>query len=136
MGGRPNKQITTPDSRDRRVDFRADIDGAVRVAITSVITGDTVHGWARNLSRGGMLVECKEQLPQESRITLQALARAGDTVCRLRLKGWIARSSDTEMGIQFADPEPAMAEQIKRLLDWLTIHYNHPPPEPRERVDR
>lgn len=73
----------------------------------------------RNISVGGMRVDSDRVLPGETEIHLEALARIEDTLYRLKISGWIARSDDAGMGIQFGDVNPTTSAQIKALIDAL-----------------
>ena len=109
---RPRKKQSTPGNRDRRADVRVPLRAAVYLS-----GGDElVRGWVRNLSQGGVFVECKARFPEETEVCLEFMVWEGETPMGVTIAGWVARTDDEGMGIQFAPATPEMVAQIGRLL--------------------
>jgi len=117
MGNRPRKPVTTPDTRERRVDVRASVDTYIRAAVTHEDSARKVHGWVRNLSPGGMFVETPDPLPEDARVTVDALARTDGEVVHLKIAGWVAYAGPRGLGLQFDALDDEMARRLAVLLE-------------------
>ncbi|MFQ5508200.1 MAG: PilZ domain-containing protein [Leptospirillia bacterium] len=124
MGQRPRKPKTTPETREKRYDIRVGVPVAIRASASCVISGRTVYGWVRNLSRGGLFMTTNETFAMETELDIDALTRDGDKVSRLRLRAWVAfegegvgdAEGERGMGLQFGEMAPEMAAHINELL--------------------
>jgi hypothetical protein len=113
MSSRPKKRPTTPDTRDWRVPPPV----AIRAAVTNTRTGETVHGWVRNVSVGGMyVVEPRSCFPPETPVMVLAVIRRGQSIHRLRTQAWVAHTSDGGMGIQFDALDPETTWLLQNLV--------------------
>lgn len=122
MRKRPHVPVATPDSRLPRAEVPLN---GIRVSIAPVPAGARVHGWARALGMGGLFVECKLPLPDDTEVRIEMLTRVGQTPHRLKLLGWVVYWDGHGMGIQFDD---ASLEQYPQFGD-IVSHYLtlHPP---------
>ncbi len=123
MKQRPKKPPTHPLKREIRADLRVGINVAIRATMIDAISGEKLHGWVRNLSRGGLYVDCKDGFPQNTNITVDALVREGDRAYHLKLPGWVAHAGAYGMGIQFDDLDEetnsVVVSLIKQALNGL-----------------
>lgn len=123
MKQRPKKPETHPLKREIRADLRVGINVAIRATLVDAISGNKLHGWVRNLSRGGLYVDCKDGFPQNTNITVDALVREGDRAYHLKLPGWVAHAGAYGMGIQFdeleAETNSVVVSLIKQALNGL-----------------
>jgi hypothetical protein len=126
MGKRPRKPITTPDTRERRVDVRASVDTYIRAAVTHEDSARKVHGWVRNLGPGGMFVETPDSLPEDARVTLDALARTDGDVVHLKIAGWVAYAGPKGLGLQFNTLDDEMARRLAALIERFAARETDP----------
>jgi hypothetical protein len=126
MGNRPRKPITTPDTRERRVDVRASVDTYIRAAVTHEDSARKVHGWVRNLGPGGMFVETPDSLPEDARVTLDALARTDGDVVHLKIAGWVAYAGPKGLGLQFNTLDDEMARRLAALIERFAARETDP----------
>lgn len=117
MGARPRRPVSTPATRERRVDIRVTVDTYIRAAVVHGVSGKKLHGWVRNLSVGGLFVETPDRFGKEEPVHVDAMARNGETVVHLKFDGWVAYEGESGMGIQFGEVSAEMAERVSELLD-------------------
>lgn len=114
---RPAKPMTTPATRERRASLRV----RVRAAVFLADGAEKVCGWVRNLSTGGMYVETKARFPDETPVVLETLVWEDETPHCLRLAGWVARTDDEGMGIQFDPPDDRTGKLLTHLVQRFLI---------------
>jgi len=117
MATRPRKPVTTPATRERRVAVRVTVDTYIRAAVAHEASARKVHGWVRNLSRGGMFVETPDRLPADAPVRVDALARCDGDLIHFKADGWVAYTGPDGLGIQFENLEEAMAARLAALLE-------------------
>lgn len=117
MATRPRKPVTTSANRERRVAVRVSVDTYIRAAVAHEASGRRVHGWVRNLSAGGMLVDTPDALPPDAPVSVDALARCGDELIHFKAGGWVAYAGAEGLGIQFDVLEEGMATRLATLLE-------------------
>lgn len=113
---RPQKPVTTPESRDPRVAVHA---GAVRyfhVVVMRRDTGERLEGIPVNLNAGGMFLHTETPFPSETPLELEGCAHDSRTEYRFRLRGWVVYRTDDGMGIQFDDPTPEAVYLIHHVV--------------------
>ncbi|MFQ5508996.1 MAG: hypothetical protein ACE5FN_06635 [Leptospirillia bacterium] len=91
MRKRPQKPPTPPEERPPR----AEVPAGVRVFLDKVGDGEKAVGWAKNLSKGGMYIECKDGMTLDAEVSIQALARVGNTLHKIKLNGWVVHARAT-----------------------------------------
>ncbi len=62
--------------------------------------------------------KCKDGLQLDIEVTIQALARLGDTVQKVRLNGWVVHEQDDGIGIQFDELDRDALLTIRTLVDF------------------
>lgn len=96
---------------------RAIVREPFQTAVFLASGDEKVCGNVRNISTSGLYVENKARFPKESEVVLESMVWEGERRYCISLKGWVARTDNDGMGIQFADPEPAMASLLEQLVN-------------------
>lgn len=117
MGPRPRKPVTTPATRERRVEVRLSVDTYIRAAVTHEASARKVHGWVLNISAGGLLVETPDRLPPDAPVRIDALARIGAELIHLKADGWVAYADPKGLGVQFDALDDEMARRLAALIE-------------------
>ncbi len=114
MGQRPRLPVSTPGTREHRLNVRVPI----KVAAT-IVDGDgtKVYGWAENVSMGWLYFEGTLQFPPETHVALHLMFRRDQMETRdIHIKGWVAHNKGKGMGIQFVPLEGDESKLFRSLI--------------------
>ena len=96
---------------------RAIVPEPFQTAVFLASGEEKVCGNVLNISTSGLYVENKARFPKESEVVLESMVWEGESRYCITLRGWVARTDEDGMGIQFADPDPAMARLLQQLVN-------------------
>jgi hypothetical protein len=117
MGTRPRKPMTTPSTRERRVEVRVSVDTYIRAAVTHEASARKVHGWVLNVSAGGLFVQTPDRLPADAPVRIDALARCGEELIHFKASGWVAHADPDGLGVQFDTLDDEMTRRLAVLIE-------------------
>lgn len=107
---RPKKNITTPATREPRIE----VHGTVGVEVRPSSGGMGFCGWVKNLNTGGMSIWSDERLPEDLECEFDLhLPNGGGSV---EGRGWVVYSNGNGMAIQFDAFSPENLETMQRFL--------------------
>lgn len=109
---RPERPATTPWNREQRAGMRAPLRAAVFLEDGS----EVIRGWVRNLSRGGAYVENKARFPDNTPVRVEFVVWRKEGPVEVIIDGWVARTDDEGMGLQFSDIDKEMIGVIDALI--------------------
>lgn len=99
---------------------RAHFRKAVYFRVEGEAAGRTFFGYSKNLSPGGMLLECLDEIAPEARVAIDLPILADQGV--LKLTGRVARRDRDELnntynlGVQFVELSPEQRRDLDRFL--------------------
>jgi PilZ domain len=117
MGTRPRKPVTTPSTRERRVEVRLSVDTYIRAAVSHEASARKVHGWVLNVSAGGLFIQTPDRLPADAPVRIDALARIGEELIHFKADGWVAHADPEGLGVQFDALDDEMARRLAALIE-------------------
>lgn len=92
------------------------MDAPLRAAVFLEDGSEVVRGWVRNLSRGGAYIENKARFPDETPVRIEFVVWSDDSATEVIIDGWVARTDDEGMGLQFSDLDEPMLKVIDSLI--------------------
>ncbi|MDH5527426.1 MAG: PilZ domain-containing protein [Nitrospirota bacterium] len=109
---RPERPATTPWNREQRMDVRVPLRAAVFLTDGS----EVVRGWVRNLSGGGAYVENKARFPEDTPVRIEFIVWEAESPVEVIIDGWVARTDNEGMGIQFSNLDAHMLTVVESLV--------------------
>jgi CheY-like chemotaxis protein len=92
----------------------------VRLKVVGEVSGRSFSGSSRNISRGGIMVECKDKIMPQSEVSLDIPILPGDRA--LTLNGRVVRADRDEaadvffMGVQFQALDPGQQDALEDFI--------------------
>jgi len=109
MRPRPQKPVTTPETRTPRVHVQARVTCHIELAGT----GEAAGGPVLNLSPGGLLASVDRVLPPDSECEVRLIF--GGDLPDVRVSGWVVYANQNGLAVQFDHLTPVTRHTIERI---------------------
>ncbi|MDH4230316.1 MAG: PilZ domain-containing protein [Nitrospirota bacterium] len=103
----------SPPRQERRAHLRVGVRARMQLRGSVKLT---VAGWARNVSLGGVFVECDSFFPIDSACILTFSVREGDVLHTVTAEAVVRHHNHTGMGLEFHGLVAESRQIIERLV--------------------